>query len=523
MAAPAPFSWAAQAKYPMVQEMQQEVVPQLEAGITGAQIEDLQVEATCRAAMLPGVLESPLINLNGNSTPAHGICIAGEQEVNWDISQYPDFNPALQHLNATDMLIFTTRDPTCQNIIYDPALTTNRTVVYNWIYSGGGTPSIYDFPLVRGEASTLRTSGMVFNGTLGNRSPHGPFCIARGYENTPDYRANYLDGLTTTDSLSTSSITVELIPQTGAALIGGGSITIYKANYGAFNTYDSADIQAGVLMYSFPITESNYYAIRVSLDPEQTGQWTAQVVQTNVCTTFAHIPTPFLYDNENSIISIMTISAGTLWTNQANELYQQGSVWSYQCPPGDNFLRYINPSGTSVSAFVARQQGFKVNKFKLGSYVWTKPNGTDNFRYRKLFRFQNENATDDTSAPIDMVADIAQDCIVIQTATCSVPQGCDSYIRYGYNGQIETPNPFFSPKVADLEEETCTKAMSKMRRLPNLFENPTHGADIEESIAEIGKNAFNNWFGAKWAPVGKNIGEIGGKILGGLGRRLNLW
>lgn len=245
----------------------------------------------------------------GQSTPTHPVCLSSTQKVNWDTSAYPEYNPQLQHLAGSDMLVILTKDPSAPIILYDPALTTNRLVVYNWVYSGSNTASIYNFPIARSDSACLRTSGMMFDSIQGDRSPHGQYTIARGNPKAPDtMRGNYLDGLPTTNSLDTSSISVTLlsVDETPQDLLGGGSVTIYKSNNKSWDLWYTMDIEAGMYEYQFPVNDFDYWAVKVNLGPNEVGPWNAQVQQSNITSSMAHIAAPDFYTNQNSIL-------GHLW------------------------------------------------------------------------------------------------------------------------------------------------------------------------------------------------------------------
>ena len=122
------------------------VVPSAPAG----DLKALQIDAILRDIMLPGVFYPPRYKGAGDSDPTAVACLASSQKVNWDISNYPEFNPQLQHLLGTDMMVVVTKDPTAALILYDPALTTNRLVVYNWVNAGQNTDTIYQFPIDNG-------------------------------------------------------------------------------------------------------------------------------------------------------------------------------------------------------------------------------------------------------------------------------------------------------------------------------------------------------------------------------------
>ena len=91
-----------------------------------------------------------------------------------------------------------------------------------------------------------------------------------------------LYGLTTTDPLSTSTLTITLASTDTPAvpITEGGSITVLRSEGKSWNWYNSQKILDGINMYQFSVINSDYPAIQLSLEVNAAGTFAEKVTGT---------------------------------------------------------------------------------------------------------------------------------------------------------------------------------------------------------------------------------------------------
>ena len=167
------------------------------------------------------------------------------------------------------------------------------------------------------------------------------------------------DGLTTTDPLSTSTLTITLASTDTPAvpITEGGSITVLRSEGKSWNWYNSQKILDGINMYQFSVINSDYYAIKVSLGDNQAGTFVAKVTQQNTGktivdvlppagTTFKNVPQSTMMTYEVLSEDIVSI-VGHILDWMASE-WLCGGCADYTCPISSRNPARITPPNQSI-------------------------------------------------------------------------------------------------------------------------------------------------------------------------------
>jgi len=397
-----------------------------------------------------------------------------------------------------EMVIFAFRDPLRNLVMYDGDRTfTSYRAWYRDDYNSSSAASgglrLTDEPSFIYFTHAVHTSGysahgqtyypgeadgvtfMYVDGNPANQDGGSPTCLVRINFSNPATGNNISyklwemeDGKRILHSQTSSS---------GGTATSFVELKVSKPGYFAVSLEATASTTPGSL---------NLSSVFIDIETIETPHWSHRCVND-------------FQDEIYGIQGLRFISQSVMVSNKAANLYRQGYIASWQVPLGVDWMRYTNFQNVSSA------NGSTRLNLKNGMYRFLKPSQFEDF--------DNMAPTEASKGQIQKAyfpLQTKSDYLVI-AAKCTTIEGRDTYVTQCCGLEYKTASTWRNVKASFGDPHAFEDALTSMRTMSAVYENPKHIGDIARMALRGAKSLVNGVI--TYAPVAMNVAKALGAVM----------
>lgn len=192
--------------------------------------------------------------------------------------------------------------------------------------------------------------------------------------------------------------------------------------------------------------------------------------------TFRHLPINGIFSVMSAIGSWRLSGTCMLYKQYAAPDDRAGSITGVQLHPANDWL-----STTSGLTPIEGMQGSKEISALNGAHIFYKPTSEDIFDLKVFWRLNSSGQAYDSYYPI-----VPHDDFLAMKFTSPTPGSRNGKIEYHFAIEFTTTSVIWPTAVSEVESTVYSNGLSKLKRMENFHENPTH---VRRLIAEASRRA----------------------------------
>lgn len=261
-------------------------------------------------------------------------------------------------------------------------------------------------------------------------------------------------------------------------------------------------VGAASVDYTFTLNDPGYYALRYQLDGTTNAGsitfGTANCYFVESATqhlSFGHLCAPNLFDQVQSFNEVKLNAASVLFSNNAPELYKNGTITAVQLYGQKNWQDLLQQDDPQNVMTQADPTNYYSGRYTMGSYVYSKPAREEDFSFPEIPWFVTQRSTSNTNAIVRTAAPMWPKSGVVVVFVRTVLTAAGTYaggigmLNADWHAEFAPSDQWFNAVKSDIPRAIVTQCIDEIASARNLFPNDEHWDNLKQVVSTGVNNA----------------------------------